>query len=95
MSDFMIYGLNFVFGALLGIFFFVGLWWTIHKGLVSEWAAVWFLGSLLLRTSVTLGGFWLVSQGHWLKLVVCLLGFLLARFVIMRRFTQSQAEVCT
>ena len=41
---------RFVAGALLGAFFFGGLWWTVQKGVTSEQPALWFLGSLLLRT---------------------------------------------
>ena len=48
-----------VAGVLLGAFFFGGLWWTVRKGLSSNRAALWFLGSLLLRMSVTLTGFYL------------------------------------
>ena len=72
-------------GALLGTFFFGGLWWTVQQGLTSEWPAVWFLGSLLIRTVVVLGGFYLVSQGNWQRLAVCLVGFVIARFVVMTR----------
>ena len=38
-------------GALLGVFFFGGLWWTVQKGVASERPAFWFLGSLLVRTA--------------------------------------------
>ena len=70
---------RFLAGGLLGVFFFGGLWWTVQKGVTSESPAVWFLGSLLLRTGVILAGFYFVSQGHWSRLVACLLGFLIAR----------------
>ena len=42
-------------GALLGAFFFGGLWWTVQKGVASERPALWFLGSLLLRTGIDSG----------------------------------------
>ena len=35
------------------------------KGVASERPALWFLGSLLLRTSITLAGFYFVGAGHW------------------------------
>ena len=50
-----------VAGVLLGAFFFGGLWWTVRKGLSSKRAALWFLGSMLLRMSVALTGFYFVS----------------------------------
>ena len=79
MSDIPALALALLAGALLGVFFFGGLWWTVQKGVTSERPALWFLGSLLLRTGLILAGFYLVSQGHWSRLVACLLGFLIAR----------------
>jgi F1F0 ATPase subunit 2 len=66
-------------GILLGTLFFGGLQWTTRRGVSSKWPAAWFLGSLLLRTPVTLAGFCLVSRGDWRKWLACLLGFLIAR----------------
>ncbi len=54
MSDSLALALAFLAGALLGVFFFGGLWWSVQKGVVSDRPALWFLGSLLLRTSVIL-----------------------------------------
>jgi F1F0 ATPase subunit 2 len=70
-------------GMLLGIIFFGGLWWTVQKGLVSAHPALWFLSSLLLRTAITVTGFYLISAGNWQKLLACLLGFILVRLVMM------------
>jgi F1F0 ATPase subunit 2 len=71
-------------GILLGAVFFGGLWWTVRKGVSSARPAGWFLGSLLLRTSMTLAGFFIVSGGQWEKLLVCLLGFTFARLMVTR-----------
>ena len=73
-----------VAGILLGVIFFAGLWWTVQKGLVSAHPALWFLGSLLIRTTLTVAGFYLVAAGSWQKLVACLLGFLLIRLILTR-----------
>ena len=89
MSDIPALVLAFFAGALLGVFFFGGLWWTVQKGVTSERPALWFLGSLLLRTGLILAGFYLVSQGHWSRLVACLLGFLIARFIVVKRLTHG------
>jgi F1F0 ATPase subunit 2 len=74
----------FLSGVLLGIIFFGGLWWTIRHGLLSPVPALWFSASSLVRTGVALGGFYVVSQGEWRRLLACLLGFFLARIVVMR-----------
>jgi F1F0 ATPase subunit 2 len=70
-------------GAMLGVVFFGGLWWTVRKGVSSIRPALWFLGSMVLRTSVTLAGFYFVAGGRWQRLVACLVGFVAARFVVM------------
>jgi F1F0 ATPase subunit 2 len=92
MSDLPALGLAFLAGALLGAFFFGGLWWTVQKGMTSERPALWFLGSLLLRTGVILAGFYSVSQGHWSRLGVCFLGFVVARVIVVKRLTRVPAE---
>ena len=69
-------------GMLLGAMFFGGLWWTVQKGVSSTRPALWFFSSLLLRTSMTLIGFYVVSDGHWERLLVCLLGFTIARLIV-------------
>jgi F1F0 ATPase subunit 2 len=68
-------------GALLGAFFFGGLWWTIRRAISSDQPALWFCGSLLLRTSITLTGFYFVGQEYWERWLLCLLGFVLARLL--------------
>ncbi len=92
MSDTLALALTFLAGALLGVFFFGGLWWTVQKGVASETPALWFLGSLLLRTILVVAGFYLAAQGHWSRLAACLLGFLIARVIVVRRLTRAPAE---
>jgi F1F0 ATPase subunit 2 len=70
-------------GVMLGVIFFAGLWWSVRWGISSKWAAVWFLGSLLLRTAIALAGFYFIAQGDWRRVVACLLGFLIARFWVV------------
>ena len=71
-------------GMLLGVIFFGGLWWTVQKGLASTQPALWFGASLLLRTGIALAGFYFVAGADWKRMLLCLLGFIIARFVIMR-----------
>ena len=73
-----------VMGIALGGLFFGGLWWTVQKGVVSNRPGLWFFVSLLLRTSLVLGGFYFIAAGHWQRLLLCLLGFLLARLIVTR-----------
>ncbi len=69
-------------GVLLGAMFFGGLWWTVRKGVSSQRPALWFFGSSLLRMSIALAGFYFVSGGHWERLLLCLLGFVMTRLVV-------------
>jgi F1F0 ATPase subunit 2 len=95
MSDLPVLTLALFAGALLGAFFFGGLWWTVQRGVASEKPALWFLASLLLRTGLTLAGFYFVAQGHWSRLLVCLLGFLIARVIVVKRLARAPVKVQT
>ena len=46
-------------GMGLGALFFGGLWWTVRKAVSASQPALWFAGSLLLRTGVALAGLYL------------------------------------
>ncbi|MFZ7127625.1 MAG: ATP synthase subunit I [Desulfobacterales bacterium] len=73
-----------VMGVLIGAMFFGGLWWTVRKGVSSQRPALWFFGSLVLRMSIALAGFYFVFGGRWDRLLVCLLGFVTARLIVTR-----------
>jgi len=73
-----------VAGLLLGVFFFGGLWWTVQKGLSSRQPALWFFGSLLLRTGIAVAGFYFASGGQWDRLLMCLLGFFIMRRIVTK-----------
>jgi F1F0 ATPase subunit 2 len=75
---------NLLAGILLGAFFFGGLWWTIRSRSPSQWSGLLFSASFLLRMTVAVTGFYVVSHGEWRKLLACLVGFLLARIAVTR-----------
>jgi F1F0 ATPase subunit 2 len=70
-------------GVLLGAFFFGGLWWTVRQAVAAKQPALWFVGSLFLRTVIVLIGFYFVSGGHWERLLAVLVGFVIGRVVVM------------
>ena len=82
MHDLLTLTLAWAVGTGLGAVFFGGLWWTIRKGVSSRQPALWFFGSLLLRMSITLAGFYVVAGAHWERLVSCLIGFVMARVAV-------------
>jgi F1F0 ATPase subunit 2 len=75
--------LSLVAGILLGAIFFGGLWWTFQKVVSSNRSTLWFFVSLLMRTSILLAGFYFIAHGHWERLLMCLLGFVVARPIVM------------
>lgn len=77
-------------GVALGLFFFGGLWWTVRKGSTADNPALWFMTSFLLRTAVTLAGFYLVGGDDWRRLLSTLAGFILARLVLTRLIPAPQ-----
>jgi F1F0 ATPase subunit 2 len=71
-------------GMLLGAIFFGGLWWTVLKGISARQPALWFGLSMLARTCIVLAGFYFVADSDWKRLLLCLSGFVIARFVVTR-----------
>lgn len=81
-------------GGLLGLLFFGGLWWTVRRAIVSPKPALWFGASALLRIGGTAAGFVLISAGHWPRLLMCLLGFWAARWLV-QYLTAERADGTT
>lgn len=80
-----------VAGVLLGSLFYGGLWWTVRRAASFRHPGPAVLASVLLRTAVTLVGFYLVAGGNAARMLLCLLGFLLAR-VAVTRWTRHAAQ---
>lgn len=71
-------------GSMLGTFYFAGLWWTVRQLSTSQYVALLFMFSLLLRSSVVIVGFYFILGDNWLRLVVGLVGFILVRLIATR-----------
>lgn len=82
MSEFIRIALTILAGIFLGGVFFGGLWLTVKKGISSQRQVLWFTGSLLLRMGITLTGFYLVGQNDLKQFCLCLLGFIIARYIV-------------
>jgi len=81
--------LVFVTGLVLGTIFFGGLWITVKKAVKAKVPALWIFSSFFLRIVITLAGFYFISSGNWKRLMICLMGFIVARFLVIH-FTRSQ-----
>ena len=71
-------------GVLLGAVFFGGLWRTVRRAGSARWVGLWFFASLMLRTGIVLGGFYLSCGDDWQRWLAALLGFVVARMVVTR-----------
>ena len=77
---------SFAAGIVIGLFYFGGLWWTVRRLPDRGEPALWALGSFLLRAAITLAGFYFAAGGEWMRILACLLGFVLVRMTLVFPF---------
>jgi F1F0 ATPase subunit 2 len=83
MIDHILFVLSaFVSGIGLGIFYFGSLWITVRQLPTTNYPVRLFIGSFIGRMVVTLLGFYLVMDGQWQRVLICLGGFLVVRMVL-------------
>ena len=82
MNEILHITLALIVGLALGIFFFGGLWLTVKKAVNAKTPALLFLVSSFVRVAVTLIGFYFIANGDLKSLLICLFGFLIARFMV-------------
>jgi F1F0 ATPase subunit 2 len=75
----------FAAGLVLGAFYFIALWRTVKKLSDTPSPLRLMLGSFVVRMAVVLSGFYFVMSGHWERLVIALIGFILMRMILTRR----------
>lgn len=85
MSNTPVWMTVFAAGVVLGGLNFWALHLTVQKAVSSETPGRYFLLSLLARMAVLLPLFTRLAMENPLYLPVCLLGFALARTVVLRR----------
>ncbi|MGK2860363.1 MAG: N-ATPase subunit AtpR [Chitinophagaceae bacterium] len=84
MNEVLYRVLVFITGLVLGILFFGGLWFTVKKSVTARMPALWIFSSFFLRIGITLIGFYFIAAGSWQRLLICLVGFIAARFIVIR-----------
>jgi F1F0 ATPase subunit 2 len=92
MSETSILIMALLAGVLLGMIFYGGLWWTVRRSVSSKSLSVWLIGSFPFRAMIAVSGFYLVSRGDWRSLLVCLLGFLIARICVTHLLGSSHEQ---
>lgn len=93
MPDVAMWAIVMLSGVALGIVFFGGLWFTVRRGSASPSPALWFLASFVLRTAIVLAGFYFIGGGQLVRLGMCLMGFLLARTLVLLATRPGSATV--
>lgn len=91
MTEILFYVLALAAGLVLGAIFFGGLWFAVKKAVTAKVPALWLIGGFIIRTGITLIGFYFVSLGSWQRLLMCLLGFVVARMLVMK-FTKTYEQ---
>ncbi len=84
---------SFLTGIGLGGVYFAGLWETIRRLPDAEHPVRRMALSYALRMTLALTGFYLVMQGQWERLAAAMVGFLLMRELILRRFGKTTSTV--
>jgi len=81
----------FAAGLVLGAFYFIALWRTVKRLPDTPSPLRLMLGSFVLRMAVVLPGFYFVMSGHWERLAMALIGFILMRMILTRRLGMGKA----
>ncbi len=71
-------------GLIIGVFFFSGLWITIRRVEHMQRPGIILFASSMTRLVVALAGFYLLAWGRWERLLIAVIGFMLARMVMIR-----------
>lgn len=90
MSDAGQIGLSALFGVVLGIVFFGGLFWTIQRGVQSQRPALTFAVSYFVRFFAIGISFWLMASNHWGSIPACLCALVATRYVFTRLTRREQ-----
>lgn len=78
-------------GALIGLFYFGGLWLTVRRLPVAPRPQLLLLGSFFLRLNLSLAALYLLVPWGWPALVAALGGLLVARQALTWRKGRTPA----
>ncbi|WP_305909489.1 ATP synthase subunit I [Methylomarinum sp. Ch1-1] len=84
-ESFYLYGAALLWGLLLGVFYFGGLWLTVRRLVEVKHQALWMLGSFLSRNLLAAAAFYPVALQGWQAMLFCLAGFIVVRMLLSRR----------
>jgi len=81
--------LSLLFGGLMGLLFFGGLWWTVQRLVESNRPYLLSVASFMVRTAVVMAAFYLLLAAGWPHLLAALIGFWVARTILARKLTPA------
>jgi F1F0 ATPase subunit 2 len=87
--DMTLWGLAFLWGAVLGLFYFGGLWFTLKMMHQRERPKLWLAFSYMVRLAGALAGFWLVVQKDAMAFIFTLVAFFAIRIILTRTLKQK------
>ena len=87
MIELLVWLLAALGGAILGLFYYAGLWFTLRRLPQQAHPALWVFGSFILRLAVSMAGFYFIlgPDRNPPRLGVALLAFIVARVLLTRR----------
>lgn len=89
MNSAFLLALSFFMGALLGVFYFGGLWLTIKRLPHFQQPTLLSLGSFFARSLVCILGFYLIIGSGIEALLLCLAGFVLTKIALIHKLSLS------
>lgn len=83
--------MGFAAGIVTGTVYFYLLWLTVKKLPVVKGKGMLLIGSLIIRLGLVLAVFYgvLKGTGEWENLIACFAGFMIVRFVSVRRVKKN------
>ena len=90
--DFTLWALAFLWGILLGSFYFGGLWLTVKALPLKKRPKRWLAVSYILRLAGALAGFWVVIYKGASAFFFTLAAFFLVRVVLTRILIPKNGE---
>jgi F1F0 ATPase subunit 2 len=84
MDKIILLSLVLVAGLLIGLGYFGGLWLSVKQLSTTRHPALLLLGSMGGRLGLAMVSFHFLMGGQWERLVVCLIGFLGGRYLLVK-----------
>ena len=85
MTDIIIYCVAALWGLILGLFYFGGLYHTIKLAAGKRTIKSIFFLSFLIRTILVLAGFWLILRYGLRPFVISFILFVVTRFIMTKK----------